>query len=261
MSTSVVSEAYLEYQQKIIEHQKLWEARLSAEGLPVRSKDPLQPELPFVYQAAIDVNPTLYHQNIMELLVLLQELQPELQDQLQKMIDQTTMEITATWAQELLFFQESTMENLANDWQVDPWIIPYVAEQALRPVLRVVSTSFDEEISGLDKQGICPCCGEPVRLAVLEKGKKMLNCPRCYTSWQENRLVCSHCGCEDEKELRYLSVEGEEKAQIHVCNQCHGYLKVLDIRNMLDKPASELLDIQTIHLDYIAQEKGYGVKA
>ncbi|WP_134699477.1 formate dehydrogenase accessory protein FdhE [Ammoniphilus sp. YIM 78166] len=243
MTTSVVSESYILFQEKMIDLLRQWEERLDSDSITAFTANPIQTEIPFTMQVKVECEPGTYQDMLHEILNLVEEWNPELHDQLQRI----GAHITAITL-------GSTISDISSDCQLDPWILPYVTEQATRPILRMVSAKYREEITKIETKGLCPCCGEPVRLALLEKGRKMLLCPRCHASWQENRLTCSHCGNEDVKAIRYLSVDGEDKAQIHVCDHCYRYLKVIDIRAMLDKPAPELLDIQTIHLDIIAQD-------
>jgi FdhE protein len=63
--------------------------------------------------------------------------------------------------------------------------------------------------------------------------------------------------------MNFITVEGDAASQIHVCDECNGYIKVIDTRQYIEKPQAALLDLNTLHLDFVAQEKGYqapGVK-
>jgi len=62
-----------------------------------------------------------------------------------------------------------------------------------------------------------------------------------------------------ESQLKGIKVEGDESAEIHACHTCKGYTKVIDGRKMFKKESPTLLDVKSIHLDYIAQEKGFGI--
>ena len=55
-----------------------------------------------------------------------------------------------------------------------------------------------------------------------------------------------------------LKVEDDDHAEIHACKACNSYTKVIDTRKLIKVPVPELVDLQTIHLDNIAQERGYG---
>lgn len=73
------------------------------------------------------------------------------------------------------------------------------------------------------------------------------------------KINCAHCGSEEPGKLEILKVEKDDSAEIHVCHDCNGYTKVIDVRKMIKKDSIALLDIKSIHLDFIAQENGYGM--
>lgn len=260
MNTSVISADYRENQQRIIDLQQSWEKKLENAVFYTLSRNVVQEGIPLMMQGDLKVDGNLYQEMLFELTELIRQANPELSPQIQTIQSHFRVEYAAKWVDEALSLNSYYFSQLAEEWGVDDWILAYLAEQLVRPYLRMVAGKYQKEFTDFSKKGICPCCGEPVRIAKLEeKGSKAMICPRCYATWQEKRMACSHCGSEKEQDLRYLSVEGEEKAQIHICNTCHGYLKVIDTRNMLDKPAPDLLDLNTIHLDLIAQERGYGL--
>jgi hypothetical protein len=62
---------------------------------------------------------------------------------------------------------------------------------------------------------------------------------------------------EDHTKLKFLTIEGDAISQIQVCEECNGYIKLIDTRQYIEKPSASLLDLNTIHLDFVAQEHGY----
>lgn len=58
-------------------------------------------------------------------------------------------------------------------------------------------------------------------------------CPRCHANWQEKKLSCSHCGNEKYENMKYITVDGKSTDQIHVCEDCKGYTKIIDTRQLL----------------------------
>lgn len=77
------------------------------------------------------------------------------------------------------------------------------------------------------------------------------------------RLECSHCGNEDHQTTYFLEIEGDVTSKIQVCEHCKGYIKIVDTRQYITKPSIASLDLNSIHLDMVAQENGYfssGVK-
>nr|WP_308128767.1 formate dehydrogenase accessory protein FdhE [Bacillus sp. sid0103] len=115
-----------------------------------------------------------------------------------------------------------------------------------------------EHVSKIYPGAGCPACGEPVRLATLEEdGKKVIHCTRCLAQWNAKRLECAHCGNDDHKTILFLTIDGDAVSQIQVCEVCHGYIKIMDTRQYIEKPSAALLDVHSIHLDYVAQDNGY----
>ena len=112
-----------------------------------------------------------------------------------------------------------------------------------------------EEWSG----GICPICGSPPLLSELtgQEGRRMLVCSRCEYRWRGSRMACPFCGTEDHEAHRYLFVEGDEGVRIDVCDNCKKYIKTMDTRETAQKTFPLLEYVGTLHLDMLAQEKGY----
>jgi FdhE protein len=72
------------------------------------------------------------------------------------------------------------------------------------------------------------------------------------------RLACTYCGNEDHKDLTQLTVEEIPGYQVHACDKCKGYLKVVDQRESVEKGVDPFLtDLMTQDLDEAAKSKGY----
>jgi FdhE protein len=84
-----------------------------------------------------------------------------------------------------------------------------------------------------------------------------MTCPRCLAHWHAKRIECAHCGNDDHNTIQFITLEGDATSQIQVCDKCTGYIKVIDTRQYLSKPSSAMLDLNSIHLDFVAQEQGY----
>ena len=85
-----------------------------------------------------------------------------------------------------------------------------------------------------------------------------LRCGQCNSDWRVGRLQCIYCRNEDYVALRVPQLEDKpDNARAEVCGKCNGYLKVI---TAFAPTATELLvveDLATIHLDYIAQGRGF----
>ena len=129
--------------------------------------------------------------------------------------------------------------------------------ERLLPLMRSVDDSSPEE--AVWQQGYCPICGGWPLLAELRgiELAQYLRCAACGSGWRSRRMFCPYCGNDDHQTLGMLTIEGEQRFRISVCERCKGYLKV---GNAFDPPPSELLaidDVASLHLDVAAIERGY----
>lgn len=69
-------------------------------------------------------------------------------------------------------------------------------------------------------------------------------------------MACPICMNKDTNKLDILIIDNEEGFRIDLCNECKSYIKTFE-RILLNDHTPELLDIMSLPLDIIAQEKGY----
>lgn len=119
------------------------------------------------------------------------------------------------------------------------------------------------EIAGLVDQerwrrGYCPVCGGHADFGYLQKdvGTRYLICSRCDTEWLFQRLQCPFCECNEQGKLPYFT-DDKGLYRLYVCEQCHCYLKVLDLRQAPEGTLLPLERLLTLDIDRQAQEKGY----
>jgi FdhE protein len=151
---------------------------------------------------------------------------------------------------------------------VDAGLLSTVAAQSVAPLLRAYAERLLPLVERVDdgspegavwQRGYCPVCGGWPSLAEL-RGVELalfLRCAACGSGWRSNRLRCPYCGNDDYRSLQTLTIEGEKRFRISVCEQCQGYLKV---GNAFDPPPPQLLaldDATSLHLDVVAIERGY----
>jgi FdhE protein len=151
---------------------------------------------------------------------------------------------------------------------VDAELLSTLAAQAVAPLLRAYADRLLPLIQRHDdgspettlwQQGYCPICGGWPVLAELRgiELAQFLRCAACGSGWRSRRLFCPYCGNDDHHSLKMLTIEGEQRFRISVCERCKGYLKV---GNAFDPPPAELLvidDVASLHLDVAAIERGY----
>jgi FdhE protein len=190
----------------------------------------------------------------------LKELQPSLSEELNRLEATLSNNVLKHWYKEALAVNNFYFEQFAEEQKLAPWLPFFVAEHALRPYLQKAAVEMADILKGAKGHEGCPACGEPSRLAIINSNaKKEITCPRCNYSWEEKKISCAHCGNDVPKEIEILKIEKEEQSEIYVCQSCKGYTKVIDARKLMKVEAPALLDIKSIHLDYIAHENGFGV--
>ncbi len=113
------------------------------------------------------------------------------------------------------------------------------------------------------KQGYCPCCGGWPLLGEMRglEQVRFLRCGLCATGWEVERLYCPACDTRNYQEIGYLHVEGDDQKRAVTCDACQTYFKVVSA--LVATPWLELpiLDLETLHLDLIALERGFAPPA
>jgi FdhE protein len=137
------------------------------------------------------------------------------------------------------------------------FIVLVLARPLMRRLARNVrSKEGFEGISG-DR---CPICGGAPLMARIgrDDGKRILECSLCGTEWVAKRIRCLACGNEDNASLGYIYLE-ENACRIDKCDKCHTYLKTVDERKKSENKirALRVEDVVSLHLDVLAEEKGY----
>lgn len=257
---AVINKEYIVLQKEILKKQAFWKKDVSSD-ICYHNLDLEKERVPLFEKADLNVSIAKYKEWIFQLIELLTERQPAVNQDMNKIKEQINDEVLEQWVKEVLAVNEYYFMAIARNLEISEWIPQFLAEHAIRPYLRVLAEVYAEELANSRPVGTCPCCGEPVRLAVLEgkTGKKVIHCPRCFASWQEKRTKCSHCGKDHDDKMTYFQLERDPSMQLYVCNDCNSYVKVIDSKQRIKIEEPALLDLNTIHLDIIAQEKGYGV--
>ena len=109
----------------------------------------------------------------------------------------------------------------------------------------------------------CPICGGAPQLSILEEhaetlasGGRQLQCANCLNRWTFRRVVCAHCGEEDEAKLGYFRSEEFAHLRIDSCDTCRRYLKTIDLGRLgLAVPLVD--EVAGAALDAWAVERGY----
>jgi FdhE protein len=122
---------------------------------------------------------------------------------------------------------------------------------------------------GLPRAGTrCPFCGGTPQLsmfrgagdAALEGAGRSLQCATCLTPWPFRRVLCPHCGEEDEARLGYIHSPAFDHVRVEACETCKRYLKGIDLTRLgiavplVDEVASAPLDAWAAGHGYVKIE-------
>ncbi len=135
-----------------------------------------------------------------------------------------------------------------------------VAQVAAMPLLMAAALTLDSRAASVWQRGYCPVCGAWPSLAELRgiERERRLRCGCCGADWPLPLLHCAFCDELDHGKLGALQPEGEEQLhRIETCETCHGYLKSATTFGALSIRTLVLLDLTTIPLDLVAQDRGY----
>jgi len=140
----------------------------------------------------------------------------------------------------------------------------FFAKALLQPYARALA---DAQIRPAARNHIqpdqrCPFCGGMPQLAILrtpapgagtpaDGGQRHLQCACCLTVWPFRRILCPHCGEEDERKLGYFHAADSAypHVRLEVCATCNHYLKAIDLTTLglavplVDEIAASTLDI------------------
>ncbi len=173
--------------------------------------------------------------------------------------DHPLLDLPAVWAA-LAVGDWRRLELIAAGLQLDPELLRLLAQNSLKPALRVWAQGLKNVDLDDWRRGQCPLCGSPPLLAEIQgkEGERRLRCGSCGASWHYPRLQCAFCANHDHKSLGYISVEGEEeKYRLQTCEACRGYLKIVVTYDPIPVDQLPVEDLATLHLDVIANEREY----
>ncbi len=154
---------------------------------------------------------------------------------------------------------DESLTRFGRETDLDPKVLQFFAQLALRPSLEHLRNSVSEQIEkkGWD-YGYCPLCGSEPNMAYLDKtGKRHLHCELCGEEWPHPRLNCPFCQNQEQKSLGYFQGEQEEGLRVDFCRRCERYIKTVDQRVLEDAGSIELEYLASLHLDLLANKYGF----
>jgi len=155
--------------------------------------------------------------------------------------------------------KEIKVEDITQELRLDKKIFSFLIQESMKPSIEAGVERFFNELETENwLKGFCPICGSLPYLSLLkeEVGKRSLLCSFCGYQWRIERLVCPFCGNKEQESQQYFHAEGEEAHRIDLCDKCHQYIKIIDLRK-IEAIDPILEDLATLHLDILASQKGY----
>lgn len=144
--------------------------------------------------------------------------------------------------------------------KITPQSLAFALGQIAKPIMERISTHFSLLVENLAwGKGYCPLCGTMPELAFLqgEGGQRWLRCASCSYEWRFTRLMCPFCENENQEDFEVYYVAGREDESLNVCTRCKRYVPTLDQRNRIRPVTREIAAMALMHLDVIAQQKGF----
>ncbi|MFA9559113.1 formate dehydrogenase accessory protein FdhE [Evansella sp. AB-rgal1] len=259
MNPNVVTEEYVELQKKIMIEQENIKKIIQPLIQLHMSEESFNYEIPVLPQLrSMPVPLPLYQDALKNISMVIKNENPDLPEEFLQYIDNLAKEQLVNYIKGTILFKTDFFQKEARQIGIDPWLPHFIAEQALRPFMHIVGEYCKPFLKHFDVMGTCPCCGEPPRIGKVEDGYlKVLLCPRCESKWKQKKESCVHCGEDREGKLMYISVEEEDNSFLEVCKTCRNYIKLFTLDSENEKNAA-LLDLESLHLDFVAHEEGYG---
>jgi FdhE protein len=180
-------------------------------------------------------------------------------------IAQTGPELLALEAGQLLEGSEAAVDDLLLACWRAPSDRQFFAKAVLQPYARWLADAgiapIDRRLAHADNR--CPFCGGMPQLSILrtsggslDGGGRALLCATCLTDWPFRRVLCAHCGEEDERKLGYFHSTAYDQLRIDACDSCRHYLKTVDLtRQGIAIPLVD--EVAGASLDLWAREHGY----
>jgi FdhE protein len=156
--------------------------------------------------------------------------------------------------------REDEAEALVGNIGVDLRSAAFILGQIAKPLVESAALGLKPMVEGLSwPKGYCPLCGSMPELAFLkgEEGQRWLRCSFCSHEWRFPRLACPFCETDDHTKLVVFYIAGREKERVEACTQCNRYVLGMDPRGRLTEPVLDTAAIGMVHLDVIAQRKGF----
>ena len=157
------------------------------------------------------------------------------------------------------YYNDIPLSATATEHCIDTPLMEACISAALAPFLAAHSEALSELVAQeLWRRKSCPICGGVADFAFLEKdqGARWLMCSRCSMEWLFQRVQCPYCGTQKHESLAYRT-NSQGLYRLYTCEECHGYIKAIDLRKAGSDVLLPLEGILTVDLDRQAKEANY----
>jgi FdhE protein len=250
-------------------------ARLS--GLtPPNMKAPdisrLSQGVPLLHDADFLEDIPLLTDGFQQMLRAVEEAFPVVKEPVDQIISQVKANADAPvlWLKMVLQSEEGQFKGLAEEMDVPIETLKFALEQAFKPFFQWLADISAGEVAQITwDRGYCPICGSYPDTSFLKKGEeeqeylvahggqRWLHCGLCSHEWRLHRVCCPYCGTEETDALKYLSDKQTPHERLYVCHKCNKSLTCMDLSELIEKPLSDLIPFELLHLDVIARHKGF----
>jgi FdhE protein len=165
------------------------------------------------------------------------------------------------WVDALLQGREVLLESAASSLGIESRTFKFVLGQLLKPCMEKRVKAFKPLVQNLRwTMGYCPLCGALPELGLVKSdhdGERLLLCALCGHQWPFPGTACPYCGGEDHEEKEFYAIEGRGHQWAELCHGCKRYLVCIDLTGRPEVPAFETASAGIVHLDVLAQQRGF----
>jgi len=136
---------------------------------------------------------------------------------------------------------------------VDPSLLLAVLELPLRPFFEELSRRFEDSYVEDWWEPHCPICGRRPPAGRMRSKKLYLVCSYCGDRYAVDMFQCTSCGNKDPTKLGFVSPEGHPELELHYCEVCKSYIKVINEDKLRESIPVGLEDLMTVELDELAR--------
>ncbi len=247
--------SFLEFYQRLLCIQSKVEQRIGVLKIALNSeaiRERIESGLPLITFAELTLDWSLLQDTVAEVIALFADFR-DLYGEPPRSLRELSKEAVRAW------FESARLPATATADDANEEFLEAIIHATLKPFLVSHAKALLNLVSQEGwRRRYCPICGGRPDFAFLDKerGARWLLCSRCDAEWLFQRLECPYCGTQNQNALAYFTDE-DGLYRLYVCQQCHTYIKAIDLRQTESKIFLSLERVLTLDMDRQALEKGY----